>query len=103
MEINQLVKGYIDKLGTGIAEDIFFFGGVEDIPDDLKLMGFKHIEYFGGEGMGNYAYSIFKIDEKYYRLNASYQSWDGYDWDWDSIEQVKPVQVTKTEYVPVMP
>lgn len=72
------------------------------------------IEFFGGEGQGDCAEIIMKHKPsgRYVSLSGSYQSYDGFYWDYSSWLEVFPVEVVKVEYhtkkpdklvVPIMP
>lgn len=41
---------------------------------------------------------IFKVDEKFYRILATYNSWDANDYDEYSFTEVKEVETTTTDY-----
>lgn len=97
---------YIERLGP----EGKVFTADEVRPDAYSLTGegypfkgYDNIEVVqqegGGEGGTEWAYSIIRVDDKYYRAEYSYYSYDGYDfynfWTW---EEVEPTQVTITKY-----
>lgn len=57
----------------------------------------------GGEGGGEYCVSTIRFGDKYYNIYYSYYSHYGFDTSgsFDSITEVKPVEVTVTQYHPV--
>ena len=65
---------------------------------------FSQQEHFGGEGMGDEYWGVGKIEDsfgnaKFFRLSGFYASYHGADCDdYSDWEEVKPVQVIKTEY-----
>lgn len=54
----------------------------------------------GGEGGAEYCYMVFSWKDKIYKIEYSYQSYDGYDFDnvASTIREVKPVQKMVTVY-----
>ena len=64
-------------------------------------VGFDIIEQEGGgEGGSEYCYSVFKWKDKYYSLDYSYYSYDGYsNYSSSNIEEVFPKEKTITVYV----
>jgi hypothetical protein len=47
------------------------------------------------------ALHIIKIGDSYFEQRGVYDSWNGTDWDCAEFYQVRPVEVTRTEYQPV--
>lgn len=63
--------------------------------------GYEHLEREGGgEGGSEYCYGVFKLKGKIYKAEWSYYSYHGDDYDGieDTLIEVKPVQVTVTQY-----
>lgn len=58
------------------------------------------VETFGGEGMGDQYYMVFKLEdcsgERFFKLDGWYASWDG--GTYDRMFEVKPVEKTVTFY-----
>lgn len=52
----------------------------------------------GGDDQGEYYDVTFKVGEKYFECNGFYSSWDGVSWEGTEAIEVRPVQVTVTEY-----
>ena len=88
----------------GLANgDLYFlpwkgdFGG-----SDLKsTYGYEWIEGdIGGEGEGEYCYGIFKLQDKIYKAEWSYYSYNGCDYDdiESTLKEVKPVEKMVTVY-----
>lgn len=82
---------------------------------NVQLRGMKlfEVDNFGGEGKGDYAYTVWAVVPAdstpkrkadlsvaeavvYLRMEGYYSSYNGTDWDYDSITTVKPVIVPKT-------
>lgn len=57
-------------------------------------------EQTGGEGEGEYCYSVIKIGDKYFKAEWSYYSYNGCDYDYieDTIKEVTPSTKTITVY-----
>lgn len=62
-------------------------------------------EHEGGEGQGDqywFVYSFTKGDKvQYFRLDATWVSWDGVYWDEAELSEVKPKEVTVREWARV--
>ena len=41
---------------------------------------------------------VFKIGEQYFRVLGDYDSWNGTEWGYATVDEVHPRQVTKTVY-----
>lgn len=52
----------------------------------------------GGEGDGSYVGHVYQLGDQFVLVTGHYTSWDGTDWDYGSINEVFPRQVTRTEY-----
>lgn len=62
---------------------------------------YEHIEQEGGgEGGAEYCYGIFKLNDKYYRAEYRYYSYEGHDYEGilNTLQEVKPVTKTVTVY-----
>lgn len=74
----------------------------EGVADKIKAVvgEFEMVDSYGGEGEGETWYQVvhLKNDDIYVKLDASYQSYDGVDFDSAEILEVKPKQQTKTVY-----
>jgi hypothetical protein len=74
--------------------------GMYEFVFELGSFGeFKSIESVGGEDEGSYAHFIFEWKGKFYKLVFAYYSNDGYQFDYPSLYEVVPTQVTETKYV----
>jgi hypothetical protein len=117
-----MLKDKIKELLSNADSDILnqFFGseiGNEDSKWDSEEViefknklrenniAFEHTECFGGEGMGDQYWSVYKFtgaEESnflYVKFNGWYQSYNGSEYtDWFF---VKPKEVLRTEYVEV--
>lgn len=70
----------------------FLREGVED-NDRLELL---HSE--GGEGEGEHAESVFKLDGVFYKAEYSYYSYNGFDYDYMEVYEVVPKEKTIIVY-----
>lgn len=77
----------------------------EDIERLVSELGeYQFVEQEGGgEGGGEYCVSTIRFGDKYYNIYYNYYSYYGFDTSgsFDSITEVKPVEVTVTQYHPV--
>lgn len=64
---------------------------VKDLPT------IKFIAAGGGEGDGAERWVVFSVAEQLFRMNGYYSSWGDGDWDGE-LEEVKAVQIMRTEY-----
>jgi len=55
-------------------------------------------EKLGEEGEGENIWVVFELYGSLYRLNGFYSSYDGEDWTYGSVVQVKPREITTTIY-----
>lgn len=54
---------------------------------------------FGGEGQGDKVWVVFSLNgTQYFRIDGSYTSWDGSDWNYSSLYEVEPHPVTVIQY-----
>lgn len=52
----------------------------------------------GGEDEGSHRHAVIEVNGQYFRADGSYTSWDGDDWDYATLYEVEPVNVTVIEY-----
>jgi len=103
--LNRVVPN--ELLAEGFNPEYFCHGGL--IEDSLclyvkDLNGYerkvKCVKYFGGEGMGDTRYIVFKLDtpegDVYLEFHGSYDSWNGTEWY--EAYLVEPREVTVIEY-----
>jgi hypothetical protein len=93
-------QGLSEDYITGKFKDIFFHQEVySDDQDFVNKFEWQPVHFEGGEGEGDYAESVFRLKGRYFRVTASYASYDGFYindiFDW---EEVEPVGVTVTQY-----
>lgn len=96
-----------ERYATCILHETIFYGyeyvdgGIE--AEFVKFLvdkyNYVHIETDGGEDQGSYAYAVFEMNGKTYRIETTYYSYDGYGlngdfWDWEEVEPYSEV-VTK--------
>lgn len=108
------VEGYFDSgeyksdysyiVNEIIAIDYFSDWRLKSYLEDSKWAkdnGFKYLEGdTGGEGMGEYCYAIFSWKDKVYKIEFSYYSYHGNDFDdvERTIKEVRPVEKLVTIY-----
>lgn len=85
-------------------DDADIFDYIEDFnPIPTKYGIARQVDKYGGEGMGEQYYIVWEISDgsnvRFFRADGYYASWDGHNWDDAELYEVKPKQVTKTEYV----
>lgn len=74
-----------------------------DKPKDFEVTipgvdgAFEHEKQFGGEGLGDAAWFVLKIGDRYFRKDGWHQSHHGTEYDGDFTE-VKSVQVLRNEW-----
>lgn len=94
-EINQVLKTHYEEDISEFA----FSDNDQEIPGIGKM---TEVAQKGGEGEGEEWYSVkhFPEHDVYIRVNGSYASYDGTNFeDWDSsVKEVKPQQKTITVY-----
>lgn len=67
--------------------------------EDSDPIPMKHIKQEGGgEGGGEYCYAVIQVGEKFYKIEYSYYSYSGYDYDYADVLEVVPTQRTVTFY-----
>ena len=103
-ELEEKVQTLIDEEAKGFEEGWYSFAELEGWGENpnktIELEGFGTIEFvedFGGEGMGDQRWTVFKIGERFFRTNGYYDSWNGAEWHGD-IEEVVPKEVVRVEY-----
>lgn len=55
----------------------------------------------GGEGGAEDCETVLKIGNRYFSITYSYYSHHGFEFDYGSIYEVKPVEVTVTQFQPI--
>jgi hypothetical protein len=59
----------------------------------------KEIEQKGGEGEGEEYWVVFRVgDDKFFRVEGYYTSWEGTNWENAEVIEVEPAQVLVTVY-----
>lgn len=86
-----------DPKGYGYTDAIdFIYSEGESVEID-GLPTLKHISSGGAEGDGAQKWVVFSVGDQLFRKTGYYSSWGEDEWDGD-LEEVKAVQVTRTEY-----
>lgn len=102
-EIDILNKLQIEEDLTTEEQDIFrswmdedrmeFFDPDEFDFGELPFLAHQHvIEEWGGEGQGDSAGFIMKFGDRFVKVDAYYNSWEGTNYDEAEITEVKPVE-----------
>ena len=70
-------------------------------PFDLEGETYTVIEVdsYGGEGHGDEYWHLYQINDRYFKLEATWVSWDGVYWDEAELYEVEPKEVTVTKWV----
>lgn len=87
--ITELDNSFSRNYGNNPRED-----------ETIELEGFgtlSFVEHYGGEGQGDEYWTVFKVADRYFRINGWYSSYEGGEYD-GALEEVFPEQVTRTEY-----
>lgn len=80
---------------SGFEEGDYLYKETED-SDPIPI---KHIEQEGGgEGGGEYCYAVIQVGEKFYKIEYSYYSYSGYDYDYADVLEAVPTQRMVTFY-----
>lgn len=94
-----------EEVRDQIAENFYeHYNPSESDPVELPGLGtVEFVENFGGEGMGDRQWLVFKIGDQHYQADHYYSSYDGGDpWHGNcTIFPVKGVEVTKIEWQPL--
>jgi hypothetical protein len=93
----------IDKKPDAIVNT--YFSDMKE-PEERKLLHsnfeVKEVESFGGEGLGDQAHVVLSLKNNkesfLVKIDGSYDSWDGYNWDYATAYECKPVEKTITVY-----
>ena len=64
---------------------------------DLSVGTAYRVQDFGGEGLGNELWVVFKIGDRHFRKQGSYDSWEGGEWD-GLLQEVEPFEKTVIDY-----
>lgn len=89
----------VRELEDAFNETDYYWDDIdEDAEIDLKGFGkLEFVEDFGGEGQGDTMWVVFKVQDRYFRKTAYYDSWNGASWD-SSLEEVEPKEKVITVY-----
>lgn len=101
-EVQQFIEEndrYSGAVESGLIEFTWYFGDSYDIT--LGGIPLRHEHTEGGhEGAGETYYVVFEYDDRFYRIDGWYSSWDGPELDGDPYE-VKKVLVEAYDYKPI--
>lgn len=85
--------------GSEVEDICEFLMGFEEgdyVKDGINL---KHLEQDGGgEGGGEYCYTVVQFGDKHYKITYSYYSHDGFDYSYADVYEVTPVERLVTFY-----
>ena len=95
IELNLLWNQHREEYkGYGPWPEDFTYKGS---PLTKKYPNSELVEDFGGEGLGDHAHVVIRVDDKLFKIDGYYSSYDGTDWDTEWYE-VKPAEKTITVY-----
>lgn len=96
----------VEQVKNAIAKEFSdygyeFYDGV-DSDEGVELPQIDKFAYGvdregGYEGGGDYMEVVFKIDDQYFRMTGTHNSWDANEWDGE-LEEVSPYQELVTKY-----
>lgn len=52
----------------------------------------------GNEGEGEYTHKVFQLNDRFIKITGTYTSWDGTDWEYGTVLEVFPREVTVVRY-----
>jgi len=93
----EFFQDMMEEIGGYEGKTVNYFMSYLEYDVDHPL--FKILDCFGGEGMGETYWIVFKWKDSIYKLSTTYYSYDGVQWDDADLYEVKPISVMKTEYV----
>lgn len=109
------LEDFMSSLTYGPTDSRYVKEG-DSVRDEYEvLQGTRHTIYFtpeggkeievenveqegGGEGGGEYCYTVLKLGDKFYKVEYNYYSHQGYDTDRAALYEVTPKQQTITVY-----
>ncbi len=107
--LDEIIKSYNEKFPGDVLDDDDYSEVVGEkinytYSSDKKWAKENNLKLIegdtGGEGSGEYCYSIFSWKDKVYKIEYSYYSYGGTDYDGveDTIREVVPVEKLVTVY-----
>src|SRR5690554_745151 len=101
VDIVNIVGGNCDDLVSALVHDDLEEEYIERLVSELGEYQFVEQEG-GGEGGAEDCVSTIRFGDKYYNIYYYYYSYSGFDTSgsFDTITEVKPVEVTVTQYHP---
>lgn len=92
-------KELYETIHDTYTESDFFLDAFYDEVGELDTPLGKVVveEVSGGQGDGAPIEVVIKVGDRYFEINGEYSSWDSSSFD-GYLYEVKPVQVTRTEY-----
>ena len=87
---NSIAKKYHIKESYDISFEYTEGTGERNSPDD-EDGSYDPVDCFW----------VIKIKDRYFKINGKYCSWNGTDYYWDDIEEVKPYEKLSTHFIPV--
>jgi hypothetical protein len=96
-QIDEYAKREHSGYRWGSHLDLFFDGiGYGDVK--LNAGKIEYVDTIGGEDQGSRYRVIFKIGDRHFCAEGTYNSWDGTDFEYYELTEVEPYQETITEY-----
>jgi hypothetical protein len=98
-ELTSAISNWEEE--NGLRNNLFMELWYEDAPEELPTLdGIGKVEFvdsWGGEGDGAEIFVVIKVGDRYFQRTGYYSSWGESRMD-GKLEEVKPVQVMRTEY-----
>ena len=92
------VKNAISTDYDGYEDDFYNEVGSDGmLLESLGKTAFGVDREGGYEGGGEYMHVVFQIDNQFFKVTVSYNSWDANEWDGE-LEEVEPYEVTVVRY-----
>lgn len=94
MNANEIIQALME---AGYHMDDFNWGSYSKAP---QVGASEVVERYGGEGQGETYYVVryFRDHDVYLRADGVYTSYEGVEWGWEDVREVKPKQKTITVY-----
>jgi hypothetical protein len=97
-QLEEKIEEYIEEDSNNWGDGWYSleWGEAPTLPDQFGKVEF--VESFGGEGMGDVTWIVFKVGDRYFQKTGSYDSWNGTDWEYGTLKEVEQVEVTVKQW-----
>lgn len=96
--VKQIADAITEDYDSDWGEFLYLVSDSDDEKAELPSLGTEATSVTnGGE---RYPWEIFKIEDQYFRMNGSHDSWEGTIWD-GLLEEVEPYRKSVVDYRPV--